>query len=260
MPTFFLSHGGGPWPWLRNEMPYFEDLHRALVALPSQLPSRPKAILMISAHWEEDEFTVMTHPRPPMIYDYRGFPQSTYEIVYPAPGAPEVAARVREVASAAGVAVASDAERGFDHGTYALLYPVYPQADVPVVQLSMKHDYDPEEHFKLGHALAPLRKEGILIMGSGNSYHNFHPPADVIAQTTAFDEWLTDTLVVHAGPAREQHLKVWAKAPGARVAQPREDHLVPLFVAVGAAVGETGQRIHHEMTFGKGANSSFRFG
>ena len=172
-PTYFISHGGGPWPWMTGPFRDAQDeLEASLKRLPGELPERPKAILMVSGHWEAPSFTVQTSPNPPMFYDYGGFPEHTYSIQYPAPGSPSLAKRVGELLSAAGVPVTEDAERGYDHGMYSVLAPAWPDAQVPVVQLAIKQSFDPEEHLAAGRGLAPLRDEGVLILGSGFSYHN----------------------------------------------------------------------------------------
>ena len=172
-----------------------------------------------------------------------------------------VAARVKELLEKAGIAAALDAGRGYDHGTFAPLQAMYPEADVPVVQLSLKQGYDPEEHLAIGRALAPLRDEGVLIVGSGLSFHNlrmFGPAAKAPSQ--AFDAWLQEAL---ASPpdGRSRKLREWAGAPAARLAHPEEDHLVPLMVAVGAAEDEPATRVYHEPDFMGGVTaSSYRFG
>ena len=153
LPTFFVSHGGGPWPWMKNETgPLYAELERSLRAMPAQIGERPKAVLMVSAHWEAPEFTLMTNPAPGMLYDYGGFPEHTYHVKYPAPGAPAVAARVRTLLEAAGMAVHEDARRGYDHGMFAPMAVIWPEADVPVVQLSLKRGLDPRTHLALGRA------------------------------------------------------------------------------------------------------------
>jgi aromatic ring-opening dioxygenase catalytic subunit (LigB family) len=170
MPVYFLSHGGGPWPWLDGPIrDGMRQLEESLQRLPGELPEQPKAILMVSGHWAAPGFTVQTSPNPPMLYDYGGFPEHTYRIQYPAPGSPALAARVSELLSGAGIPVAEDAERGFDHGMYSVLFPAWPDAEVPVVQLAIKQSFDPEEHLAVGQALAPLRDEGVLILGSGSA-------------------------------------------------------------------------------------------
>jgi aromatic ring-opening dioxygenase catalytic subunit (LigB family) len=230
--------------------------------MPAQIGVTPRAVLMISAHWEEREFTVMSHPHPPMIYDYSGFPEHTYHIQYGAPGAPALAERIRGLLQAAGIDARLDATRGFDHGMYAPLAVIYPAADVPVVQLSLKHGLDPKLHLALGRALAPLREHGILIVGSGLSYHNLRAfgPAGKAA-STAFDQWLRRTLLGTSPTERAAGLIDWQEAPAARQAHPREEHLLPLMVAVGAAGDDAAECVYHEDAFAGGiAVSSFMFG
>jgi aromatic ring-opening dioxygenase catalytic subunit (LigB family) len=262
-PTYFLSHGGGPWPWMTGPFRDAQDqLEESLQRLPAELPAPPTAILMVSGHWETRGFTVQTNPNPPMVYDYGGFPEEMYRIQYPAPGSPALAGRVVELMTAAGIPVREDGERGFDHGMYAVLFPAWPDAEVPVVQLSVDMSFDPEAHLAVGRALAPLRDEGILILGSGFSYHNLRlmgPGAEV--PSAGFDDWLGATLV-EADPAdRAARLRAWAEAPYARVAHPREDHFVPLMVVVGAAGDDPAVRSYHEDAWnGTVTTSSFRFG
>ena len=263
LPTYFISHGGGPWPWMKEQAgATYDRLAASLADIPRRIGTAPRAILMVSAHWEADAFTVQGHARPPMIYDYGGFPAHTYEVRYAAPGDPALAHRVRSLIAGAGLPAALDAERGFDHGTFSPMAVIRPQADVPVVQLSLRRGLDPAEHLALGRALAPLRREDVLIIGSGLSYHNlrnFGPRAKDASH--AFDDWL-DQAVVRTLPARrDAALVAWERAPAARLAHPREEHLIPLMVAAGAAEGETGERIYHEDAFMGGiAVSSFRFG
>src|SRR3954452_11687897 len=160
MPTYFISHGGGPWPWLDGHFKEaFKVLRSSLERMPGELPEKPKAILMVSGHWEEDDFTIMSNQNPGMVYDYSGFPEHTYRIKYPAPGSPELASRVRELLKDRGIESRFDPVRGFDHGTFVPMAVSYPNADVPVLQLSLRRDYDPEAHLALGRALAPLRGE-----------------------------------------------------------------------------------------------------
>ena len=260
-PTHFISHGGGPWPWIAEMRAALGPLEDSLAALPADLPEPPKAILMISGHWEAREVRVMHAAKPPMVYDYSGFPRHTYDITYPAPGAPALAERAAELIGAAGLPVALDDARGFDHGTFVPAYVMYPEADVPVFQVSMLETYDPEDHFRLGRALAPLRDEGVLIVGSGLSYHNlrlFGPGAR--APSEAFDAWLGETLALPA-PERTARLLDWESAPHARTCHAREDHLVPLFAALGAAEDEAATRTYHQkMIFGGVTASSWRFG
>lgn len=261
LPVYFLSHGGGPWPWMMKDMPgVFDELNRSLKEIPKHLEKKPKAILVITAHWISQEFVVSSHPQPPMIYDFGGFPEHLYNIKYPAPGSPELAMHVHKLLQDANLPTRIDPERGFDHGTYTVIQPMYPNAEIPVVQLSIQRNFDPLIHMKVGKALAQLRMDGILIIGSGLSYHNlrlFGPGA--YAPSSAFDQWLQDTLF--ASPEeRWRRLLEWQKAPQARMAHPREDHLIPLMVAVGASEHAIPSMIYHEETFMGGCCvSSFRF-
>lgn len=263
LPTYFISHGGGPWPWMKKEMgPTYDKLAASLADMPRQIGRKPSAILMVSAHWEAPAFTVQGNPKPPMIYDYGGFPAHTYEVHYDSPGSPELAQRVQSLIAAAGLPVQIDPERGYDHGMFSPMAAIYPQADVPVVQLSLRRGLDPAEHLALGRAIAPLRDENVLIVGSGLSYHNlrnFGPQAHGVSK--AFDDWLDEAVVKSDAAGRSAQLLDWASAPAARMAHPREEHLIPLMVAVGAAESEAGERVYHEDAFMGGlVVSSFRFG
>jgi aromatic ring-opening dioxygenase catalytic subunit (LigB family) len=196
-----------------------------------------------------------------MIYDYGGFPAHTYEVQYPAPGLPSLAKRVKRLLDAAGQEAQLDHQRGLGHGTVTAMVSIYPDATVPVVQLSLKHGYDPRTHMAVGRALAPLRSEGILIIGSGLSYHNLRQfGADGAQASHQFDAWLHSTL--QQSPAeRSAHVLAWSEAPAARLAHPREDHLLPLMVALSAAESEGAACVYHEDDFfGALAVSSFRFG
>lgn len=261
LPAYFISHGGGPWPWLPDMRKMLASLETALARMPAEVGPGVKAVLMVSGHWEEDDFAVMSSAHPPMVYDYSGFPPFTYRIKYPAPGAPALAARVGQLLTAAGLANHLDPSQGYDHGTFAPMQVMYPAADMPLLQVSMKHGYDVSEHVALGRALAPLRDEGVLIVGSGLSYHNlrlFGPGAK--APSAAFDAWLNTAMM--AEPARRlELLKAWETAPSARVCHPREDHLVPLMTAVGAAETEKATRVYHDSNvFGGVTASNWRLG
>jgi len=262
-PVFFLSHGGGPWPWLDGEFRRsFDWLEASLKALPAQLPEPPRAVLAVSGHWEETDFTVSSAAQPGMVFDYSGFPEHTYHISYPAPGSPELAAQVVALGAQAGIAIGTDPSRGFDHGTFSMMQPIYPDAQVPVVSLSLRHGYDPAAHIALGAALAPLRDQGVVIIGSGLSYHNlrmFDPRAAV--PSAAFDAWLRTTLTGEDPAVRIAALERWEAAPAARIAHPREDHLIPLMVAVGAAGGDAATCIYSQADLRGGITASaWRFG
>lgn len=241
------------------------SLEAALQAIPGEIGVKPKAILVISAHWEEREFTVQASPHPPMLYDYEGFPKHTYEIKYSAAGSPEVAARVQELLSGASITSRTDALRGYDHGTFVALSVMYPAADVPVLQLSLRHGLNSQAHIAAGRALAPLRDEGVLIVGSGvPSYHNRSGFFDGNSEAPSreFDAWLTRACVHTCGAERTKLLEEWEAAPSARAAHPREEHFVPLLVALGAAEGESGFRQYHcdHAFFGRVTESGYRFG
>lgn len=263
-PTFFLSHGGGPWPWLMKETRMFDSLSEAMGKIVPQLPELPKAILVISGHWEESEFSIMASKQPRMIYDYSGFPEHTYHIQYSSPGSPELAVKVQDLLKKVEFETHLDSQRGYDHGMYSVTYPLFPNAGIPVIQLSMKSDYDPEEHLRIGRALTPLRDEGILIIGSGSSYHNMRGFFGYVKNATTdskdFDMWLQKAMA-SSPEDRWQQIADWKNAaPNARAVHPREDHLIPLMVAVGAAENDKATLIYNELFMGTVMVSSFRFG
>ena len=261
MPVYFISHGGGPWPWVREWDGMYQALRDSLQRLPAELPRKPSAVLMVSAHWITETITVSDNPSPAMLYDYYGFPEHTYHIQYPAAGDPRLAASVRERLSNAGIRTETDSERGFDHGAFVPMAVSFPQADIPMVQLSIRRDFDPLFHLKLGEALAPLRDQDVLIIGSGLSYHNLRLLDERGAQPSAqFDAWLQQILLHGAPQARWQELAHWEQAPSARLAHAHEDHLIPLMVAAGAAQGDPASLVYHEdKAFGAITASSFRF-
>ncbi|WP_428396240.1 DODA-type extradiol aromatic ring-opening family dioxygenase [Lichenicoccus sp.] len=264
MPTYFLSHGGGPWPWLKALRPgLYDQLETSLLDVRRELGETPRAILMISGHWEANRFLVSSSARPPMLYDYGGFPEHTYRIRYDAPGAPALAEQVRSLLERGGMATDLDAQRGFDHGTFSLMHTMYPEATMPLVQLALRSDFDPSAHIKVGELIAPLRDEGVVIVGSGFSFHDTLAmrSGTGTASSAVFDRWLNDTLVGSPPHARRERVIHWATAPAARAAHPREDHLLPLMVAVGAAGDDAGTRIYHQPDFmGAITASSYRFG
>jgi aromatic ring-opening dioxygenase catalytic subunit (LigB family) len=241
LPTMFLPHGGGPWPFVDGlgGADEVRDLRAYLAALPPA--TTPRAVLVVSAHWEERVPTLMTAPSPPMLYDYFGFPDAAYEITWPAAGAPDLAAEVAEHLRRGGFETSSDAARGFDHGTFVPLKVAFPDAGVPTLQLSLEAGLDPERHLAIGRALAPLRDQGVLLVGSGMSYHNMKRFRDPGASREAevFDAWLRRA-ATSPGPERDRLLADWAHAPAARASHPREEHLLPLMVVAGAAGEEVG--------------------
>jgi aromatic ring-opening dioxygenase catalytic subunit (LigB family) len=261
MPVYFLSHGGGPWPYVETMRQMFAKTERALKALPGRLPMKPTAVLVITGHWEAEAFTVSTAEHPPMMYDYSGFPEHTYHIRYPAPGSPSLAARVKDLLSNADWSVREDPYRGFDHGTFVPLALMYPDADVPVAMLSIKSSYDPEEHIRVGQALSSLRDEGVLIIGSGMTYHNMRgfgrDESTGIAET--FQSFLGSAISQPDWRVRNEMLTHWENAAGARLAHPREDHLIPLMVVAGAAAEDSGREAFVDRVFNV-PTASYEFG
>jgi aromatic ring-opening dioxygenase catalytic subunit (LigB family) len=244
LPVVYLPHGGGPWPFVKigigdeAEQASLAQYLRNVRSLPRTPPS---ALLVISAHWEEPNPTVMNGAAPPLLFDYYGFPPESYQLTWPAPGDPGLANRVRELLGKAGFETGANAERGYDHGTFVPLKLTYPNADVPTVQLSLKKGLDPREHLAMGRALAPLRDEGVFIVGSGMSYHNLRAfGAQGRPAASAFDAWLRESVPL-APHERDARLAEWQKAPAARAAHPREEHLLPLMVVAGAAGNDRGR-------------------
>jgi len=263
LPVYFISHGGGPWSFMDDaSRAAYAKLEAALANMPREIGVTPSAVLMVSAHWEESEFTLTSNPRPSMIYDYGGFPDFTYHLRYDAPGDPALAARAKSLIESAGMPARLDAQRGFDHGAFTPLHVIYPKADVPVVQLSLKAGLDPATHLAMGRAIAPLREEGVLIVGSGLSYHNLRQFFSPLAYgpSREFDAWLNGVLLGGSPAERSKLLSEWDAAPSARAAHPREEHLLPLMVAVGAAGDDVTELTYHEKDFLGGITvSSYRF-
>jgi len=262
-PTHFIPHGGGPCFFMDWNPPHAWDRMAAyLRGIAATLPEKPRAILMVSAHWQEAAFTVTTSAAPVLLFDYYGFPPHTYELKYPAPGEPALAERVVELLEAAGLSAGRDAERGFDHGMFIPLLLMFPKAEIAVVQLSLKHGLDPAEHLDAGRALAALREEGVLIVGSGMSFHNMRGYGDPRFGPVSdeFDAWLG--AAVEAAPAvRDELLAGWEQAPQARLCHPlrAEEHLLPLMVAAGAAGADEGRKVFSDRVM-ETTLSGFSFG
>lgn len=262
-PTFFINHGGGPCFFL-DPGPMrdtWRELEAYLADFANTLAERPRAILVVSGHWEEARPTINAGSTPALLFDYGGFPAHTYRLTWPAPGEPDLATRVRDLLGVAGIESGSDTSRGWDHGVFVPLKVMFPRAEIPTVQLSLQHGLDPATHLAIGRALTPLREEGVLIVGSGQTYHNMRGfmggSGSVDLAAEAFDAWLREAMT--DGATRDRSLVEWEQAPGAREAQPQEDHLLPLMVAAGAASGEPGQTAFHGHALGKPI-SGFRFG
>lgn len=242
--TVYIPHGGGPLPLLGD--PSHADLVRFLGELPGDI-ERPDAIVVISAHWEEAVPTLTAAAAPPLIFDYYGFPPETYEYEYPAPGAPELATRAHALLGEAGIDARLDPKRGFDHGLFVPLMLMYPRADIPCIQLSLCANLDAETHLRVGRALAPLRDEKLLILGSGFSFHNMQALMSKRddapdARNLAFEDWLLDTCTDASldEADRAARLADWTAAPHARFCHPREEHLLPLMVCYGVGGGPAG--------------------
>lgn len=240
-PSFFINHGGGPCFFLEPGpmRRAWSPLETYLAGFASALPGRPDALLVISGHWEGRVPRIHFGTSPSLLYDYGGFPPHTYALEWPARGSPTLAARVATLLDDAGIETEREMTRGWDHGVFVPLKIAFPDADIPVVQLSLRQDLDPGAHLALGRALAPLRTENVLIIGSGQSYHNiggFFSGATSDPAAESFDRWLQAAM--RDPSTREQTLRDWRHAPGARAAHPREEHLLPLMVAAGAATGE----------------------
>ncbi|GAA0710236.1 class III extradiol ring-cleavage dioxygenase [Dokdonella soli] len=266
LPTLYIPHGGGPWFFMDpppSDPHLWDGMAKYLRGIAGSIGTRPKAVLVISAHWETERPTVNSGARPGMLFDYYGFPEHTYRLTYPAAGSPELAARVRDLLGASGIGSDEDGERGFDHGVFVPFLLVWPHADVPVVQLSLQAGLDPQAHLAIGRALAPLRDEGVLIVGSGMSYHNlreFFSPSERMMQASAqFDTALT-AAVEDADPAtRDARLAAWKQLPDALACHPRAEHLLPLMVVAGAGGADRGRRTYNDRVFGK-VVSAFQFG
>lgn len=261
-PVFFLPHGGGPcffmdWTW--GPADTWNATKHFLESIAASLPARPRALLVISAHWEEPAFTTGSAAAPKMIFDYSGFPAHTYDLTWHAPGDPVLAARVTEILRSAGLPAATDPNRGYDHGVFVPLKVAFPEAQIPVVTLSLDHSLDPALHIAAGRALESLREEGVLIIASGMSFHNlrgyFLPQTEERAR--AFGAWLTGALESSAND-RNALLTKWRSAPFAAYAHPREEHLMPLMVASGAGGDQAGKRVFTDAPMGAEI-SAYRF-
>ena len=237
--VLYISHGGGPLPLLGDAA--HEQLVENLSHLATIVP-RPSAIVVISAHWEEARPTITAAANPPLLYDYYGFPRESYEIQYPAPGEPVLARRIHDLLAGAGIEAVLDEQRGFDHGLFVPLKIMVPDAGIPCVQVSLVSGLRPDLHIRMGKALARLRDEPILVIGSGFSFHNmqafFSPSTGVVqSMNEAFESWLVETCSDEAltEEARERRLVDWTNAPAARFCHPREEHLLPLHLCYGIA-------------------------
>lgn len=266
MPVYFIPHGGGPWHVLDDAMgdPVgYGSLRRYLTELGQKNRPKIKAILVISAHWEENVTTIHFGQNPPLYYDYYGFPEFTYQLKWNAPGHPQLAEKVEMLLNNAGFKTKRENKRGFDHGTFVPLMIAFPEAKIPVVQLSLVRSLDPATHLAMGKAIEPLRSEGVLIVGSGMSYHNMRGfmsgSSSAANDSKLFDDWLTNTVENIDPKNRNKALVDWLKAPGAKNSHPRSEHLAPLFVAAGAAGNDAGTRDYAGTLMGVNV-SGYKFG
>lgn len=253
-PSLFIPHGGGPLPLLGE--PHHQGMVDFLRTITARFPL-PSACIVISAHWEEPVVTLTGGANPSLIYDYYGFPPESYTIQYPAPGSPALAAQISDMLQRKGIPNHIDAQRGFDHGMFVPLKLMYPDANIPCVQMSLLDTLDAEEHIRIGHALASLRDQNILILGSGFSFHNLRAmmsgPDKTDEKNVAFEEWLMETFTEQGISLsdREKRLIRWEEAPHARYCHPREEHLLPLHVCFGAAGENAAKVVFHDRVFGK---------
>ncbi|MBX3461335.1 MAG: dioxygenase [Planctomycetes bacterium] len=263
LPVVFVSHGA---PTLAVDVG--DPTHAFLSALGRELPL-PRAIIVISAHWEDDVFAVTGAERLSTIHDFSGFPAELYDIRYEPPGDPALAARIAGLIAGAGLPSRVDPARGLDHGAWVPLMLAYPAADIPVVQVSLRRGLDAAQHIALGRALAPLRKDH-LIIASGSAVHNLRmldwaamgQPAQDAASApwaAAFEDWLRETMAL-SGVPRQSRLAEWESAPEARRAHAREEHLIPLHVAAGAGGDEPAALVHQSWQMGNLSLSAWRLG
>ena len=252
MSSLFISHGA-------PDLPIRTGATQAFLQQLSQTLPTPKAILVISAHWSTAQPTVSKALQPKTLYDFGGFPAELYQLRYPVPGAPELADRVAALLTADGFSVQTHPNRGFDHGTWTPLILAYPEATIPVTVLSVQPRCSPEHHFRIGQTLAPLRQAGVLILGSGAATHNMGAfgvgyTASPPPQAVVFDDWLAEAIRQHDV---ETLLAYRQLAPYGRWNHPTEEHLLPLFVALGA--GGPGRQLHRGFTYGAFSMAAYAF-
>lgn len=274
MPAFFISHGS---PVFLLELPDDHRMKQGDNTSPTAqwlrnfaknfIHTKPTAILVISAHWEEAQVTLLTSPRPGLLYDYYGFPESTYKVKYPAPGAPDLAQKVLRLLKEAAIPCGVDDVRGWDHGLFIPFLFMFPDCDIPILQMSLVQGLDPVQHLAIGQALRSLRDEGVLIIGSGFSTHNMSArfQSETPNWAIAWDRWLKATV---ADPSispneRRERLINWEKAPSARDAHPREEHFMPLHVVAGSSADANGNllpgKVIYDLLLGVWSWAMFQF-
>ena len=242
-PSLYIPHGGGPAFFMQGPMQrMFAPMQEFLAAVHQTLPAVPTAILVVTAHWESAVVRLTGSPKPELVYDYFGFPPEMYSLRYDAPGAPDLAAQSAALLRAAGIQVQVDPDYGWDHGVFIPLKVMFPQANIPVLAMSLQAGLDPLAHIVMGQALRPLRDAGVLIVGSGMSYHNLGGSPNAATESRTFDAWL-DTALQGDSAHRKARLAQWTATPAARQSHPREEHLLPLMVASGAGSDAPAQKI-----------------
>tara|TARA_R110002050_G_scaffold149251_1_gene275644 strand:- start:9884 stop:10696 length:813 start_codon:yes stop_codon:yes gene_type:complete len=266
LPVYFIPHGGGPWHVIDDAMgdPVgYGGLRTYLTELGQKYRPNIKAILFISAHWEENVPAIHFGQNPPMYYDYYGFPEFTYQLKWNAPGHPQLAEKVEALLKNSEFKTKREYQRGFDHGTFVPLMIAFPEAKIPIVQLSLVDSLDPSTHLAMGKALEPLREQDVLIIGSGMSYHNMRGfmsgSGEAPKISRQFDNWLSTTMLIADAEKRNKLLIDWRAAPGALDSHPRSEHLVPLFVIAGAAGKDKGIQDFSGKLMGVNV-SGFKFG
>ena len=272
LPTLYIPHGGGPcffMDWTMGPADTWDKmaawLRQVGASVSKQYATKPDAIVVFSAHWENEVVTINSSANPALYFDYYNFPPHTYELTYPAPGHPTLANIIEDLLTKADIPCRQDPDHGFDHGVFIPFKLIFPEADIPIVQVSLTTSLDPAEHIALGEALAPLRDQNILLVGSGLSYHNMsalmNGPASAAQlknESDSFDQWLSKACEA-APEVRNSELCKWSSAPSARQAHPREEHLIPLMVMAGAAGEDFGKTVFNDQVLGATV-SAFQFG
>jgi len=257
-PAFYIPHGGGPCFFMDDPQGTWTAMAEFLRGIPASLPEAPSAIVVVSGHWETPGFALTGGERPPLVFDYYGFPPHTYQLRYDAPGSPDLAAGIAQRLRDAGFPAALDHGRGYDHGVFVPLKVAFPDATIPVIELSLDRSLDAALHLAMGEALAWLRAQNVLVIGAGMSVHNLRALGDprITGPAMEFDAWLNEAACAPAAP-RVAALSRWHEAPNARLCHPRHEHLLPLMVAAGSS-DKPGRRVYHQMVLGTPI-AGFRF-
>ncbi len=257
----YIPHGGGPLP-LIDEATYGR-LNAYLRGFKDSIET-PDAIVVISAHWEEPVVTITSAQQPSMLFDYYGFPAETYRYNYPAAGEPELARKAQDLLGQNGIQARLDDQRGFDHGLFVPLMMMYPQAEIPCIQISLSDSLDAALHIQIGKALSELKQQNLLVLGSGYSFHNMsvfmrEANQDSQQKNRMFEEWLAQTCsdASLSEIQRESQLASWEHAPHARFCHPREEHLLPLQVCYG--IGQSAARVTFQQPIGGLVTSAYQW-